>query len=75
MGSGHVSPDPFTSAFDRFHWLAGRLLKVDLLCPGLCLVCRFTRILFFGLSQEISSVEVEKASAMPAGVGKWKGLQ
>ncbi len=30
---------------------------------------------FFGVLQGISSVEVEKASAMPAGVGKWKGLQ
>lgn len=75
MGSAHVSHDPLTSAFGRFHWLAGCHLKVDLLCPGLCLVWRFTRILFFWVLQEISSVEVEKASAMPAGVGKWKDLQ
>ncbi len=30
---------------------------------------------FVWVLQEISSVEVEKASAMPAGVGKWKDLQ
>jgi len=38
-------------------------------------VAVYTHSFFFWVLQEISSVEVEKASAMPAGVGKWKGLQ